>query len=64
MNGIVTLGEVLEVSEKGTLAFPGNEGRITGRVVPAGRPAGPQNGFLALSSGKKIPWIPADQIKW
>lgn len=64
MNGILTLGEVVEVAEKGTLAFPGSEGRITGRVVPVARPTGPQDGFLTLPSGKKIPWTLASQIKW
>lgn len=61
---MIALRDVAEVAKKGTLIFPGNNGRITGKVVPRDRPKGAKNGFLTLSSGRMIPWTPADQIKW
>ncbi len=60
----ITVGEATEVCGQGIIALPVHMGRLHGRVEKDTKRPIVRNGCLELSSGKRIPWTPANEIKW
>lgn len=60
----ISVHEAAEVCKNGVIALPGRMGKVHGIVEKS--PVRPKlhNGTLRLSSGREIPWTPADQIRW